>query len=187
MSTTEVFSAQEMARQIAALAAAIGRDHPHLDRLVLIGIRTRGVPLAYRLRDGMAELFGIPPQVGELDITLFRDDLGAGRLRTPNRSEMPRDLTGQEVVLVDDVIFHGRTVRAALEALSHFGRPERVRLAVLIDRGHRHFPIQPDYCGHRLTTTPEQMVKVQLRETDGEERVLLIDPDPKEAPQRAIG
>ncbi len=187
MSTTEVFSAQEMARQIAALAAAIGRDHPHLDRLVLIGIRTRGVPLAYRLRDGMAELFGIPPQVGELDITLFRDDLGAGRLRTPNRSEMPRDLTGQEVVLVDDVIFHGRTVRAALEALSHFGRPERVRLAVLIDRGHRHFPIQPDYCGHRLTTTPEQMVKVQLRETDGEERVLLIDPDPEEAPQRAIG
>ncbi len=187
MSTTEVFSAQEMARQIAALAAAIGRDHPHLDRLVLIGIRTRGVPLAYRLRDSMAELFGIPPQVGELDITLFRDDLGAGRLRTPNRSEMPRDLTGQEVVLVDDVIFHGRTVRAALEALSHFGRPERVRLAVLIDRGHRHFPIQPDYCGHRLTTTPEQMVKVQLRETDGEERVLLIDPDPEEAPQRAIG
>jgi pyrimidine operon attenuation protein/uracil phosphoribosyltransferase len=179
MSTTEVFNAREMARQMAALAAAIGRDHPHLDRLVLIGIRTRGVPLAYRLRDGIAELFGIPPQVGELDITFFRDDLGSGRLRTPDRSEMPRDLTGQEVVLVDDVIFHGRTVRAALEALNHFGRPERVRLAVLIDRGHRHFPIQPDYCGHRLTTTPEQMVKVHLRETDGEERVLLINPDPE--------
>jgi len=175
MSTVEVFNAQQTAELIDALATAIARDHPHLDRLVLIGIRTRGVPLAYRLRDRIATGFGSPPQVGELDITFFRDDLGSGGLRTPNRSELPRDLTGQEVVLVDDVLFRGRTVRAALEALNHFGRPEQVRLAVLIDRGHRQFPIQPDYCGHKLTTAPEQIVKVHLRETDGEERVLLID------------
>ncbi len=176
MSTVEVFNAQQIAELIDTLATAIGRDHPHLDRLVLIGIRTRGVPLAYRLRDRIATSFGSPPPVGELDITFFRDDLGSSGLRTPNRSELPRDLTGQEVVLVDDVLFHGRTVRAALEALNHFGRPERVRLAVLIDRGHRQFPIQPDYCGHRLATQPEQIVKVHLRETDGEERVLLINP-----------
>ncbi len=179
MSTVEVFNAQQIAELIDALATAIGRDHPHLGRLVLIGIRTRGVPLAYRLRDRIAIGFGSPPQVGELDITFFRDDLGSSGLRTPNRSELPRDLTGQEVVLVDDVLFRGRTVRAALEALNYFGRPERVRLAVLIDRGHRQFPIQPDYCGHKLTTAPEQIVKVHLRETDGEERVLLIDAKPE--------
>ncbi|MGY4590597.1 pyrimidine operon attenuation protein / uracil phosphoribosyltransferase [Thermostichus sp. OS-CIW-29] len=175
MSEIEVFDAEQLAGLIEGLAEAIGRDHPHLQKLTLIGIRTRGVPLAYRLRDRIATLLGIPPQVGELDITFFRDDLSAGGLRTPDRSEMPRDLTGQEVVLVDDVIFRGRTVRAALEALNHFGRPERVRLAVLIDRGHRQFPIQPDYCGCQLSTEPEQTVRVHLRETDAEERVLLID------------
>ncbi|MEN9222124.1 MAG: bifunctional pyr operon transcriptional regulator/uracil phosphoribosyltransferase PyrR [Thermostichus sp. BF3_bins_97] len=175
MSKIEILDAEHLAGLIDRLATAIGRDHPHLQRLTLIGIRTRGVPLAYRLRDQIATQFGIPPQVGELDITFFRDDLGTGGLRTPDRSEMPRDLTGQEVVLVDDVIFRGRTIRAALEALNHFGRPERVRLAVLIDRGHRQFPIQPDYCGQRLLTEPEQIVRVHLRETDDEERVLLMD------------
>ncbi|MFS8820447.1 phosphoribosyltransferase family protein [Synechococcus sp. W60.1] len=124
MSEIEVFDAEQLAGLIEGLAEAIGRDHPHLQKLTLIGIRTRGVPLAYRLRDRIATLLGIPPQVGELDITFFRDDLSAGGLRTPDRSEMPRDLTGQEVVLVDDVIFRGRTVRAALEALNHFGRPD---------------------------------------------------------------
>ncbi|MCF2970065.1 bifunctional pyr operon transcriptional regulator/uracil phosphoribosyltransferase PyrR [Synechococcus sp. Nb3U1] len=177
MSKVEILDANHLAQLIAQLADEIGADHPHLERLALIGIRTRGVPLAYRLRDQMAARFGIPPQVGELDITFFRDDLGSGGLRTPDRSEMPRDLTGKEVVLVDDVIFRGRTIRAALEALNHFGRPERVRLAVLIDRGHRQFPIQPDYCGQQLSTEPEQIVRVHLLETDAEERVLLCAPD----------
>ncbi|MEN9225255.1 MAG: bifunctional pyr operon transcriptional regulator/uracil phosphoribosyltransferase PyrR [Thermostichus sp. HHBFW_bins_43] len=175
MSKIEILNAEQLAALIHRLATAIGADHPQLQRLMLIGIRTRGVPLAYRLRDQIAAQFGIPPQVGELDITFFRDDLNTGGLRTPDRSEMPRDLTGQEVVLVDDVIFRGRTIRAALEALNHFGRPERVRLAVLIDRGHRQFPIQPDYCGQQLLTTPEQIVRVHLRETDNEERVLLME------------
>ncbi|MEN9202592.1 MAG: bifunctional pyr operon transcriptional regulator/uracil phosphoribosyltransferase PyrR [Thermostichus sp. DG_1_6_bins_120] len=178
MSTVEILDAEQLGQLIERLAGEIGVDHPDLERLALIGIRTRGVPLAYRLREQMAARFGTSPQVGELDITFFRDDLGRGGLRTPDRSEMPRDLTGKEVVLVDDVIFRGRTIRAALEALNHFGRPERVRLAVLIDRGHRQFPIQPDYCGRQLPTQPEQIVRVHLLETDGEERVLLCALDP---------
>ncbi|MFQ3585758.1 MAG: bifunctional pyr operon transcriptional regulator/uracil phosphoribosyltransferase PyrR [Cyanobacteriota bacterium] len=182
MSKVEILNADHLARLINRLASEIGADHPHLEQLALIGIRTRGVPLAYRLRDQLAAQFGIPPQVGELDITFFRDDLGSGRLRTPDRSEMPRDLTGKEVVLVDDVIFRGRTIRAALEALNHFGRPERVRLAVLIDRGHRQFPIQPDYCGQQLPTEPKQIVRVHLQEVDGEEGVLLCAPD-QESPR----
>ncbi len=181
MSTVEILKGEDLARLVQQLADEIGADHPAGERLTLIGIRTRGVPLAYRLRDQLAARWGIPPPVGELDITFFRDDLGRRGLRIPDRSEMPRDLTGQEVVLVDDVIFRGRTVRAALEALHHFGRPERVRLAVLIDRGHRQFPIQPDYCGQKLPTAPEQIVRVHLREIDAEDRVLLWDPDPETA------
>lgn len=140
--------------------------------LILIGIHTRGVPLAHRLASYLSRL-GYPVAVGALDITFFRDDLQRLGLRTPDRTEIPQDLRDQSVVLVDDVLFKGRTIRAALDALNHFGRPKRVRLAVLVDRGHREFPIQPDYCGQVIPTDLTDTVRVLMQEIDGRDQVIL--------------
>ena len=145
-----------------------GRD------VVLLGIPTRGVPLARRLAARLAETEGVQVPVGSLDITLYRDDLRLRPAMTLGHTEVPgAGIDGKVVVLVDDVLYSGRTVRAALDALSDIGRPRAVQLAVLVDRGHRELPIRPDYVGKNLPTSQRQAVKVLLTEIDGEDSVTL--------------
>lgn len=142
--------------------------------VVLLGIPTRGVPLARRLAERLAETEGVRVPVGSLDITLYRDDLRLRPARTLGHTEVPGSgIDGKVVVLVDDVLFSGRTVRAALDALGDIGRPRAVQLAVLVDRGHRELPIRPDYVGKNLPTAKREVVRVLLTETDGEDSVTL--------------
>jgi pyrimidine operon attenuation protein/uracil phosphoribosyltransferase len=142
--------------------------------VVLLGIPTRGVPLARRLAERLADTEGVRVPVGSLDITLYRDDLRLRPARTLGHTEVPGSgIDGKVVVLVDDVLFSGRTVRAALDALGDIGRPRAVQLAVLVDRGHRELPIRPDYVGKNLPTAKREVVRVLLTETDGEDSVTL--------------
>jgi pyrimidine operon attenuation protein/uracil phosphoribosyltransferase len=142
--------------------------------VVLLGIPTRGVPLARRLAARLAETEGIRVPVGSLDITLYRDDLRLRPARALGHTEVPDSgIDGMVVVLVDDVLFSGRTVRAALDALNDIGRPRAVQLAVLVDRGHRELPIRPDYVGKNIPTAKRELVRVALTETDGEDSVTL--------------
>ena len=146
-----------------------GRD------VVLLGIPTRGVPLARRLAARLAQTEGIDVPCGSLDITLYRDDLRLRPARALGHTEVPASgIDGKLVILVDDVLFSGRTVRAALDALGDIGRPRSVQLAVLVDRGHRELPIRPDYVGKNLPTSKREVVKVALTETDGADAVTLL-------------
>jgi pyrimidine operon attenuation protein / uracil phosphoribosyltransferase len=142
--------------------------------VVLLGIPTRGVPLARRLAARLADTEGVEVPVGSLDITLYRDDLRLRPARTLGRTDVPdAGIDGMVVVLVDDVLYSGRTVRAALDALNDIGRPRAVQLAVLVDRGHRELPIRPDYVGKNLPTAKRELVRVLLTEIDGEDAVTL--------------
>ena len=165
------------AREIGGLIASMARglaDGRHAGvPLCLVGIRTRGVPLAERLAQELRRLLGQAIEVGAVDITLYRDDLGgADRWPVLRGTDIPFDLDGTEVVLVDDVLFTGRTVRAALNAICDLGRPARVRLAVLVDRGHRELPIQPDVVGLSVATDFEDHVRVRLHPVDPVEEVV---------------
>jgi len=141
---------------------------------VLLGIPTRGVPLARRLADRIRTFEGLDVPVGVLDITLYRDDLRRNAMRAVGPTEVPADgIDGKRVILVDDVLFSGRTVRAALDALKDIGRPDSVQLAVLVDRGHRELPIRADYVGKNIPTALAEIVKVTLAETDGSDEVKL--------------
>lgn len=142
--------------------------------LFLVGIYTRGVPLAELLARQIETLENVNVNVGALDITFYRDDLDDQGFRTPAKTKMPFDLTGKTVILVDDVIFKGRTIRAALNAVNEYGRPEVIRLAVLVDRGHREVPIHPDFIGKKLPSAKEEIVKVYLNHFDGRDAVELI-------------
>lgn len=173
-STVEILSAEEMRRTLNRLASQIVEQGGDLHQLVLLGIYTRGVPLASILAQQIELLEGVKVPVGALDITFYRDDLGDIALRTPSKTEIPVALKGKTVVLVDDVIFKGRTIRAALNAVSDYGRPEIIRLAVLIDRGHRQLPIRPDFLGKKLPTAAEEKVKVFVESIDGRDGVELI-------------
>ena len=142
--------------------------------VALLGIPTRGVPLAHRLAARLADTEGVRVPVGSLDVTLYRDDLRLRPARPLGRTEVPdTGIDGMLVVLVDDVLYSGRTVRAALDALNDIGRPRAVQLAVLVDRGHRELPIRPDYVGKNLPTAKRELVQVLLTETDGEDAVTL--------------
>ena len=141
---------------------------------MLVGIRTRGAPLARRLADRIEEFEGSRVPVGVLDIGLYRDDLASHSRPMVRSSEMPVDIDGRNVVLVDDVIFTGRTIRAALDALTDLGRPRLVQLAVLLDRGHRELPIRADYVGKNVPTALKEKVKVRLEEMDGRDEVALV-------------
>ncbi len=169
-----VLSASDIRRAVRRIAHEIIERNGALDRLLLIGMRTRGVPLARRLAAAIAEFEHEAIPVGALDIGLYRDDLTKRGLRPQLQpSEIPSDLSGRSVVLVDDVLFTGRSIRAALDALIDFGRPQRIQLAVLVDRGHRELPIRPDYVGKNIPTSGAQEVQVLLLETDGRDEVLL--------------
>ncbi len=169
-------SAQDVGRAIARIAHEIVERNRGVDGLVLAGIRTRGAPLAQRLANRIAEFEGSQVPVAILDIGLYRDDV-ASRTRTEVRSsQLPVDIEGRNVVLVDDVLFTGRTIRAALDALNDFGRPQVVQLAVLVDRGHRELPIRADYVGKNVPTSLGEAIGVRLEEEDGQDEVVLTHP-----------
>ncbi|MCY0919805.1 MULTISPECIES: bifunctional pyr operon transcriptional regulator/uracil phosphoribosyltransferase PyrR [unclassified Streptomyces] len=169
-----VLDAQDIARVLTRIAHEIVERAKGADDVVLLGIPTRGVYLARRLAAKLEEITGTRIPVGSLDITMYRDDLRLKPARAIGRTEIPGDdIDGRLVVLVDDVLFSGRTIRAALDALGAIGRPRAVQLAVLVDRGHRELPIRADYVGKNLPTSLRETVKVQLQEEDGRDAVLL--------------
>jgi pyrimidine operon attenuation protein/uracil phosphoribosyltransferase len=171
----EILSEEELRRTLTRLASQIVEKAGDLSDLVLVGIYTRGVPLAHLLAAQIEALENTSVPVGALDITFYRDDLDRIGMRTPAKTKIPFDLSGKTVVLVDDVIFKERTIRAALDAINDYGRPAVIRLAVLADRGHRELPIHPDFTGKCLPTAKEEQVKVYLNEIDGRDGIELID------------
>jgi pyrimidine operon attenuation protein/uracil phosphoribosyltransferase len=170
----EILSAEELRRTVNRLASQIVERAGNLSELILVGIYTRGAHLANLLARQIETLEQIPISVGAIDITFYRDDLDTIGLRTPAKTEIPFDLSGKTIVLVDDVIFKGRTIRAALDAVNDYGRPAAIRLAVLVDRGHRELPIHPDFVGKQLPTAKEEQVKVYFQEVDGHDGVELL-------------
>jgi pyrimidine operon attenuation protein / uracil phosphoribosyltransferase len=169
-----VMNQDRIARSITRIAYEILEMNRGTKDLAIIGIRTRGAVLARRLANKIEELEGEKVLVGILDITLYRDDLTTvGHQAVVRKTEIPFGLTGKHVVLVDDVLFTGRTIRAALDALIDLGRPEYIRLAVLIDRGHRELPIQADFVGQKIASTHDEMIKVLVEELDGKEMVVV--------------
>lgn len=176
-----VMDAEEIRRALTRVAHEIIERNRGTEGLALVGIRTRGVPLARRLASTIERVEGSPIPVGTLDVTLYRDDVfsrGSSHARrvaarVPGLTEIPFDVSGRRVVLVDEVIFTGRTIRAALGALMDLGRPEAIQLAVLVDRGHREIPIRPDFIGKNLPTARREHVEVRLQETDGEDAVYI--------------
>lgn len=174
MSEKVVLNGDDVGRTLRRIAHEISEKNPDAGSLAIVGIHTRGAVLAARLRDLLQELTGAEVPLGDLDIALYRDDVGERRLHpTLHASHLEFDLSGSTVVLVDDVLFTGRTVRAGIDALFDYGRPDRVQLAVLSDRGHRELPIRADYVGKNLPTARNERVNVRLAEIDGEDRVAI--------------
>jgi pyrimidine operon attenuation protein/uracil phosphoribosyltransferase len=170
----EILSAAEIRRTMTRLASQIVERSDDLSQLILLGIHTRGVPIAQQIAQQIEMLENITVPVGSIDITFYRDDLDKVGTRTPAKSKIPFDLTGKTVILVDDVIYKGRTIRAALNAVTDYGRPEFIRLLVLVDRGHRELPIHPDFVGKKLPTSSEEKVRVYFQHIDGKDGVELI-------------
>lgn len=170
-----VMDAEYVDRAIRRIGHEIVERHEGASHVVLVGIHTRGLPLARRIADAIESIEQTRVQVGELDIGLYRDDLATRPTPRLARTHVPTDLAGQTVILVDDVLFTGRTIRAALDAISDLGRPARVELAVLVDRGHRQLPIRPDYVGKNLPTAATQRVSVKVESVDGEAGVWIED------------
>ena len=170
----EILSSEEIRRTITRLSSEIIERTADLDNLALLGIYTRGVPLAHMLAEQIRNLESVDVFVGALDITFYRDDLDQIGLRTPAKDKIPPSINGKTIVLVDDVIYTGRTIRGALNAIYDYGRPQAVRLAVLVDRGHRELPIHPDFIGKNLPTSRDEKVKVCLQSIDGKDTVELL-------------
>ena len=168
--------AEDIKRAITRIAHEILEKNKGTENLALVGIRTRGVTLARRLQDKISEIENTQLDLGILDITLYRDDLGAGKQNPVLKdTEIPFPIDGKQIILCDDVLFTGRTIRAAIDALMDFGRPGSVQLAVLIDRGHRELPIRPDFVGKNIPTSKDMKVQVMLVENDEEDQVLIIN------------
>jgi pyrimidine operon attenuation protein/uracil phosphoribosyltransferase len=163
---TEVFDSATLRRSLTRVAHEVVERNRGAETVVLVGLYTRGVALAHRIADAIELFEGVRPPVGALDIVFHRDDIGLRPVQPTGPTEVP-DVTGQVVVLVDDVLFTGRTVRAALDALADLGRPRAVQLAVLVDRGHRELPVRADYVGKNLPTSLAEDVRVRLHEVDG--------------------
>jgi len=170
----QVMDADRMSRALTRIAHEILERNRGLDELALVGIRTRGVPIARRLARALKEINGDEVPTGALDITLYRDDLmrqPVGPQPVVRHTEIPFSIDDRKILLVDDVLYTGRTIRAALDALIEFGRPRLIQLVVLVDRGHRELPIKADYVGKNIPTSPSQSVQVRLAEIDGRDEV----------------
>ena len=178
MSARIVLQEADIRRALTRIAHEILESNRGAADLVLLGIPTRGVPLAERLALLISEIAQVAVPVGALDVTLFRDDLAKHPTRSPHRTDIPAGgIDGKTVVLVDDVLFSGRSIRAALDALQSIGRPAVVRLAILVDRGHRELPIRPDFVGKNIPSSRAERVNVRLREDHGEEYVSIEGSD----------
>ena len=169
--------ADRMGRTLTRIAHEILERNGGAKDLAFVGLRTRGVTLAQRLNAKIASIDGAQLPVGTLDITLYRDDLDLRGAPVIRGTDIPFSIKNKTVVLVDDVLYTGRTIRAALDALIDLGRPQSIQLAILIDRGHRELPIRPDYIGKNLPTSRRESVAVRLKEHDGEDRVVIEEPE----------
>ncbi len=173
---SELMDKPAVERALVRIAHQLIEKNKSADNLCLIGIQTRGVPLAARLAENIRSIEGADVPVGQLDITLYRDDLSAvAENPILNATNIPFNVTGKTIILCDDVIFTGRTARAALDAVMALGRPSRIQLFALIDRGHRELPIRPDYVGKNIPTSRNEVVSVRMEETDGETCVKLYE------------
>lgn len=171
-----ILDEQAIARALTRIAHEIIERNKGIDDCMLVGIKTRGAFLANRLADKIEQIEGTAIQTGELDITLYRDDLSYKHPRKEplvQQVDIQHDVTNKKVILVDDVLYTGRTVRAAMDAVMDYGRPASIQLAVLVDRGHRELPIRPDFVGKNIPTSSEERVIVSLQETDGTDRVSI--------------
>jgi pyrimidine operon attenuation protein/uracil phosphoribosyltransferase len=169
-----VMDADRMARTLTRIAHEIVERNRGMEEVALVGVRTRGVPIARRLAHAISEISGQAMSTGALDITLYRDDLmrhAVGPQPLVRRTEVPFSIDDKRILLVDDVLYTGRTIRAALDALIDFGRPQSIQLVVLVDRGHRELPIKADYVGKNLPTSMRESVQVRLIEIDGRDEV----------------
>ena len=171
-----IFDENALNRAIVRISHQITEKNEDIESIVIIGIHTRGVPLAKRLSEEIFKIENHELKVGTLDITMHRDDID-GIINEPiiNKSDIKFDITGKTVILVDDVIYTGRTVRSALDAVMEFGRPARIQLAVMIDRGHRELPIRADYVGKNVPTSRHEIIKVNFKEVDGKDSVELYE------------
>ena len=172
-----ILSADEIRRVLARISHEILERNGGVEDVVLVGIHTRGVPLAGRLSREIEEFESEAPPVGALDIGLYRDDISGGARPLMRPTDIPVPVQGRRVVLVDDVLFTGRSIRAAMDALNDFGRPSQIQLGVLVDRGHRELPIRADYVGKNVPTSLDEEVEVRLVETDGADEVVLVTKD----------
>jgi pyrimidine operon attenuation protein/uracil phosphoribosyltransferase len=166
----------DIRRAVARIAHEVVEHNRGVDALVLVGLRTRGLPLARRLQQRILEFEGVEVPLGELDITLYRDDVHQRAPRALSPTSIPVDVSDKTIVLVDDVLYTGRTIRAALDALIDLGRPRAIQLVCLVDRGHRELPIRPDYVGKNVPTSRQEKVAVRLEEVDGVDEVTVIAP-----------
>lgn len=175
VSNKVLMASGDMARALARVAHEIIERNRDIEDIVLVGMRTRGVPLAQRMGSAIWSFEGVLVPIGALDIGLYRDDapvLGVGR--SVQDTDVPTDITDRHVVLVDDVLYTGRSIRAAMDALMDLGRPSSIQLAVLIDRGHRELPIRADYAGKNIPSSRDEEVRVQVQEVDGVDRVTIV-------------
>lgn len=173
-----VLDSPAVRRALTRIAHEILEKNKGVEGLMLVGIKTRGIPLAKRLRDKITEIEGVSLPIGELDITLYRDDLSPVNQREePNLkgTNIQESISGKKVILIDDVLFTGRTVRAAMDAIMDHGRPSQIQLAVLIDRGHRELPVRADYVGKNVPTSQEEVIVVELDETDQQDQVDIYE------------
>src|SRR5690242_15226392 len=173
-----VMDADRIARTLTRIAHEIVERNKGVDEVALIGVRTRGVYIARRIARTLKEITGVDVPTGALDITLYRDDLmrhAVGPQPVVRSTEIPFSIDDKKILLVDDVLYTGRTIRAALDALIDFGRPKSIQLVVLVDRGHRELPIKPDYVGKNLPTALSQSVQVHLQEVDGRDEVEILE------------
>jgi pyrimidine operon attenuation protein/uracil phosphoribosyltransferase len=175
MSEKILLTSREIERALARIAHEIVEKNKGAEDVVLVGMRTRGVPLAGRIAEIIEEFEGIPIPVGALDISLHRDDISPSESRpaAESHTDIPISITGRRVILVDDVLYTGRSIRAAMDALMDLGRPKSIQLAVLVDRGHRELPIRADYVGKNMPSSKDEEIQVQLVETDGVDKVVI--------------
>ncbi|MDD5339271.1 MAG: bifunctional pyr operon transcriptional regulator/uracil phosphoribosyltransferase PyrR [Dehalococcoidales bacterium] len=183
-----IMTAEDIRRTVTRIAHEIIEHNRDIGQLLLVGLHTRGVPLAKRLAQNISVNEKTKPIIGSLDFTLYRDDVDNSIIKKVQRTDIPTDINNKSVVLVDDVLYTGRSVRAAMDALVDLGRPRSIQLAVLIDRGHREMPIRADYVGKNIPSARHEQIQVRLSETDGRDEVAIVNlNDNKEKVPAKIG